>query len=167
MKDTDLAWAAGFIDADGALTLNKHYRSKHTGEIFYSVNVVMDLRGDSKNQLILNKLQKMFGGAIRGPFEHTMSYTNKKFLKIRWHIMAQKAYNCINLIYPYLLLKKEQAKIIKNYYERILERKKHKIRKIKSTEIEYRHNAYLEMKELNKRGITDIIQGSSFTSLVS
>lgn len=94
-----LAYIAGFIDADGSISIVTVAKTKkHTTQI----------SACNCNKAPINMLKKRFGGKIR---ERT--WKNKKWKKnYEWKLTALKAAHVIRQILPYLTVKKTQAEIV-------------------------------------------------------
>ena len=99
---TDLAWAAGFIDGDGVISMYKR-ADRPVNE--YRVVV----RAMNTNRLALDKLKGMFGGSV-----HVMtkaSNTHGWKPSFYWSASDCKAEKAIRLLSPFLVLKREQASL--------------------------------------------------------
>lgn len=93
MNDTDLAWAAGFIDGEGCISI------RTSGNYYGCVLTVVQ-----KFPSPLLKLQTMFGGSIAA---------RDKGAAYQWRITSNpKVIEVLTLLYPYLLVKKPQAKLV-------------------------------------------------------
>ena len=105
-KSHQLAWAAGFIDGDGFITIQcrnttikgKSYRGHY-----------VRLGCCQASEVPLKELQRIFGGTIRiknsGPNRENY---NRKTQYI-WNLSTQEAANAIEQLLPYLVHKKEVA----------------------------------------------------------
>jgi len=84
-----------------------------------------------------------------------VQFSNKKRYSVRhkkcyqWKISRNKAYNLLKSIHPFLVIKKEQAKLAMELHNR---KGKHNTKKLTNIELEYREKMYWQMKKLNKRG---------------
>jgi len=103
-----LAWAAGFMDGDGFITI-QHRTSKVNGK-HYSGHYVR-LGCCQASEVPLKELQALFGGTIRiknsGP--NRESYNRKT--QYLWCLSTSQACAAIQQILPYLIHKKEVAEI--------------------------------------------------------
>ncbi len=102
------AYLAGIIDGEGCIAINtflpKNGRSKrHT--LTVSVNM---LRNEAIDLLV-----ERFGGL------ENYRVKDKRIGKIvrEWRVENRKAYECIKALYPFLLVKKEEARTGINFYE--------------------------------------------------
>jgi LAGLIDADG endonuclease len=109
MKETDIAWAAGFIDGEGSLNiqhLKKHWTRKRDGKLLYYSYFVLQLMASQKSEEPLCKLQELFGGTI----------LKRKYCGVGiWAIQGPKAAFAISKMLPYLTTKREQASIAIEY----------------------------------------------------
>ena len=107
-RSHQLAWAAGFIDGDGFITIQNRSQmvngKKYTG---YYVR----LGCCQASEVPLKELQRLFGGIIRkknaGPNKENY---NRKTQYI-WCLSTKQACDVIEQLYPYLIHKKEVAQI--------------------------------------------------------
>ena len=102
MKRTDLAWAAGFIDGDGCITITKNGNA-HT----------LRVQVDSTTRKPLEKLVSDLGGKINGPYmsrsKHKDSYNRRPIST--WVLNGVAAKEILGKLLPYLVNKKSQAAI--------------------------------------------------------
>ena len=107
-RSHQLAWAAGFIDGDGFITIQNRNQEvngkRYTG--YY-----IRLGCCQATEVPLKELQRLFGGTIRiknsGPNKENY---NRKTQYI-WCLSTQQACDVIQQIFPYLIHKKEVAKV--------------------------------------------------------
>lgn len=107
-KSHRLAWAAGFIDGDGFITIQD--RSQTVNGKHYSGYYVR-LGCCQASEVPLKELQTLFGGTIRiknsGP--NREGYNRKT--QYLWCLSTSQACTAIQQILPYLIHKKEVAEI--------------------------------------------------------
>jgi len=96
MKDTDIAYAAGFFDGEGC--------------IFVSKNGAIDLRITNTAKNVLIRLHSIFGGSI--------TERSQKVNKIQYaySFYGEEAIAFLEYIKPYLIDKLPQAESILEYY---------------------------------------------------
>jgi hypothetical protein len=101
VKDTDLAWAAGFIDGEGCFTVHLH-----TSGILSAV-----LSADNTKIAPIQALKEMFGGKV------TLSRkaTERTAAAYRWQVNGHTAATVSVLVLPFLRVKQEQAAIIAQF----------------------------------------------------
>lgn len=97
--ETDYAWAAGFIDADGFIGLPK---ARHTGNKrdYYTVRISVS----QVKPKPLKELVSLFGGSVR-------KQSDKRGHHYNWVIYAETATKALTSMLPYFKHKKAQAKI--------------------------------------------------------
>lgn len=135
--DTDIAWAAGFIDGEGCLTLVK----KRNG-----LQVVLNV---SQVELApLYKLKDLFGGSIQ---KHGKE-TDKWRAAYMWVITGINAASVIKLIRPYLLVKNKQADILMIYQELVVDTQKKNQYVLGNNDEDTIKVFKAEITKLNKRG---------------
>ena len=101
MKKTDIAYVAGIIDGEGNISLV--HQSNTTKSLIAVVTV------HNTNEWLIQWLHLAFGG-------HTYvtddGYEEKGWKPIhRWRVTSMQALDVLELVYPYLRLKKPQAEI--------------------------------------------------------
>ncbi len=100
---TDAAWAAGFIDGEGCVSI---YPRNNRPSARMSVTATnCDIRP-------LIKLKAMFGGSVYTSFDSPNPKWNTGF---RWQVDSQKAADALEAMIPYLIVKKEQAVLFMEY----------------------------------------------------
>ncbi len=113
-KSHRLAWAAGFIDGDGFITIqtrNQTVKDKQYTSQYLRV-------GACQAKLdVLNELQSLFGGAIReknsGP--NREGYNRKQ--QWVWNLSTQSAAEALKQMLPFLIHKKEVALLALEFQE--------------------------------------------------
>ena len=141
MKDTELAYVAGFFDGEGSISITPIAIVTPRQKCTFSLRA----QAVSTNKEAVNTLLSLFGGVI----------TRKPVCGNRqecwtWRVSNIKAMKFLKLVLPYLRIKRPQA-------EKAIEFQKHKTRGGKKTE-EY-INFEAEMKRafsvMNRRGNGD------------
>ncbi len=106
MKKTDLAYAAGIIDGDGCIYIDRFKDKKKKHGLYTYVLRVKVCQSD--NQAVI-WLSETFGGSWREYPYHKYKYSaNKKPLFI-WQINNMKAVELLKIIKPYMKIKIKQA----------------------------------------------------------
>lgn len=107
-KSHRLAWAAGFIDGDGFITIQD--RSQKVNGVKYTGQYVR-LGCCQASEIPLKELQHLFGGTIRvknsGPNKERY---NRKTQYI-WCLSTLQAVEAIKQLLPFLIHKKEVAEL--------------------------------------------------------
>lgn len=109
MKQTDLAWAAGFLDGEG------HFRATKTQKVLRKNGKGMRIKSYSYFQIaavqsdvrVLTRLKRILGGAISGP-HGPYTTQSKPFFSFNVSTNAEEVFN---KLVPYLSeVKKDQGK---------------------------------------------------------
>ena len=145
MRKTDLAYAAGIIDGEGCIGISFHRQVRpNKSYTFYELQV----RVNHTNEWLCQWLRFAFGGHVSPRNSQSMKRNTWK-PQWAWEIAARRALVFLELIYPYLRLKKPQAEIAIRFQRA----KHHQGRKKMSTEAE------LAIIEAQKILISSLNQG--------
>lgn len=101
MKETDIAWAAGFFEGEGNLSLSTNGAGGFMGMV----------QVGQKSREPLDRLQKLFGG--------TVGYWRSSYVWA-WYLCSKKALPFLETIEPYITPghpKQEDIKVYKKFYE--------------------------------------------------
>lgn len=136
-SSTDVAWAAGIIDGEGFIGFGR------SGNYFSPI-----LSVNNTNKPLLFRLKQIFGG-----MGNTGSY--KQYGRNKqahwWRTTNTHAINVIKQLYPYLLVKKQQAKYMLEFDNRRIKWSLGKF--IPKAELQQREFFQNLIKALNKRGV--------------
>ena len=105
-KSHRLAWAAGFIDGDGFITIqtrNQTIKDKQYRGHYLRVGCCQ------ASQTPLKELQNLFGGNIKEKNSGQSSYNRKQ--QWVWTLSTKQAKEALEQLLPYLVHKKEAALI--------------------------------------------------------
>lgn len=106
----EVAYCSGIFDGEGCVIINwKTYRPKslhkHIGKQRFATYInVSNIDGR-----IIDKLCSIFGGI---PYR---SWGGKNRTMYQWRLSGKNAEEAIRIMYPYLISKKEQAKLFLNF----------------------------------------------------
>lgn len=100
-NEIDLAWAAGFIDGEGAVGLYK----KNTSHCYFSFFVRISVA--NTNLPALERLKNMFGGSI----QRTNHNGRNQKPCWTWYCQSALAAKTLEQLLPYLFVKREQAEL--------------------------------------------------------
>ena len=92
IENPEIIWAAGFFDGEGCISFNKQRR-----KTCYSFRLDMSLGQITPDPLYV--FSSLFGG--------TVSKQGKVYYQ--WHLYGDSASNALQLMLPYLKVKKSQA----------------------------------------------------------
>jgi hypothetical protein len=105
-KSHRLAWAAGFLDGDGFITIQR--RNQKVKDKVYE-NLYLRVGACQANKVPLLELQKIFGGSIRdknsGP-NHECYNRKQQYV---WTLSTRQASDALQQLLPFLIHKKEVA----------------------------------------------------------
>ena len=100
MRKTELAYIAGIIDGEGSIQINSLGRGK-ASRLVLSVGMC--------NPLVPYLLQRHFGGGVSVRPIGQCGWHKQTFWQ--WKVTANKALSCLEMVFPYLLEKKQQAEL--------------------------------------------------------
>ena len=103
----NLAYLAGLLDGDGSITLKRVNKHKASFKLLIFVA--------NTNMPVLKWIQNKFGGKI---YVYDRQDGIRKPLG-KWHTFTNNAYTVLKQIYPYLIIKKEHAKLAINFVEKL------------------------------------------------
>ena len=113
-KSHRLAWAAGFIDGDGFITIQNR-KSVVNGKTYSGT--YLRVGACQAKQDVLLELQSLFGGSIRiknsGP--NREGYNRKQ--QWVWTLSTEQASECLKQIIPFMIHKKEVALLALSFQE--------------------------------------------------
>ena len=102
MKQENIAaYAAGIFDGEGYVGIDRVSKSKGSKKIHHSIRIVIS----QKDGAIMDWLKNNFGGNIYSQRNGTL------YSIYRWRIHSKKAADFLKFVYPYLIIKKRQAKL--------------------------------------------------------
>lgn len=104
-SELDHAWAAGIIDGEGCITIKIQQRK------YYHLQVIVGQSGETL-PLMLKKLQRLYGGNIGNPYTEARGARLPKWY---WQAVCGVAEEVLKKIMPYLVQKKDQAKVALRY----------------------------------------------------
>lgn len=141
-KDVEVAYTAGVIDSDGYIGIYKQKAKDYKNGYVYVLRVGVG----STNLNILNWLKSHYGGS-----NCSYPHKNKKWKQLhRWQLGNQQAKKFLKAIYPYLIIKKEQAEISIEFQSR---KRTFGPRERTMEELLFDELDYNKMRKLNKRGV--------------
>lgn len=145
--DTELeyAWAAGFIDGEGTITL-KRYKSQYTTrKIHYQPFVSLGQANHIGHYDGVRKLQKLFGGSLS-----TYKAVPPRQETLSWSMVSRSAVEMLKKIRPYLVIKAAHADLLINYYDGV--GKKGKAYRLTDEELANREKIWSKMRSMNQKG---------------
>lgn len=146
--DTDIAWAAGFLDGEGCFTLTKQSGKTHESQRALHI---------SASQVRLEplvKLEELFGGKVKKHSRKTMKGTTIYVWLLGQN--ARKVEVFLPQVIPYMVVKKREAEILLDFASTIRRRgrPKHGVSHFTDAiDVEKRMRLIREMKSI--RGAED------------
>lgn len=138
----ELSYLAGIVDGEGHVCI---CASQRTAKRYKSKSYYLQLRVANTNLILMGFLEK-FDGSINSYWDKNPKHKTL----YNWGIGGIHAANLLKEIYPYLLLKKEQAKIALEFQDGF--KYFRSFQKLPKEEIEKRENLVIKMKLLNLKG---------------
>ena len=104
--ETIIAYMAGIVDGEGALTSGTYAKAKN-GNPWYTTYLIIS----STDEILIDWLVTHFGSKKA---KYTRNQTSVNSLKAvyKWQCTGERLLHICELIYPYLVIKKRQAEII-------------------------------------------------------
>ena len=141
--DNDIIWAAGFLDGEGCITINrlKYYRDVTKKYYQPQISASQTIKGE----MAVLKLQSIFGG-----FVYRYKEKRNRLDTVTWGTRSRDSQRTILKILPYLVLKRPQAELLLEFYECM--EMKEKSYRLKDKDHDDREKLWNRMKILNERG---------------
>lgn len=146
LKPTQASYLAGLIDGDGCISISHQYKR---GDDFYSVVCRIENTSESLLKWCLDTTG--IGNLKNSP--HLNTNWNRPNVKpmYKWTVCPNELREFLPQIEPYLILKKERAKITIEWLEKT---KKNTGRRINDELRKWKRENCAVMQRLNKRGIS-------------
>lgn len=154
------AWAAGFIDADGTITIKRqrHGREKKFNYVPY---IAVSQKDCIRGNLAVNLLKEMFKGNIykwtatqnMKLFDGTTITAYKRNNTVNWQTTSTASIECLKKILPYLVAKKRQGALLKKFYDDC-NRTGHRHKHLTEEELDIRAKYFSEMRVFNEKGFS-------------
>lgn len=149
MLETDKAWLAGFFDGEGCISVRKQISGQRYNPT-YSISITVT----NTSKLVMDYLVKLCGSYYKTELRKAGRVGNRKDCYY-WQICSEKAKMLLEIILPYLVLKKEQA-INAIKLDDSVRRHKGKYR-LSNDIIMYRESLYNKSRLLNRRGRCELV----------
>jgi hypothetical protein len=145
MKKTDISYIAGFIDADGSITIVKENPNSYNRRTNPSYTPSMAAYSTKEEVIIF--IQNILGGT----YAFRKGRKNKQD-GYEWRIGGQQIKENIMMLYPYLKVKKRQAEIILKLISWKEKNKKRQPDSYNQIGIRYLESLYQTIGKLQLRG---------------
>lgn len=136
LEPTILAYAAGIIDGEGCIRINKQGKAG---------NHVIRLQVTNTKRTIIDQFKEWFGGSITE--NRASKYNPKANTSYVWEVSAKKAADVLVAISPYLRIKSNQTHVALR-----LQDTKSMTNVVNQELYNIREELFRKMRELNKRG---------------
>lgn len=135
----NLAYLAGIIDGEGSIGLEHLSPTKSRKKSYY----VCRLTVINTSKKLMERLVNTFNGSY-----NTRKKIEGRKLCYRWHVFGDDLEKALNLLFPYLDLKKPQAELVLEYRKTV-----HSTGYLINDQIlEFRKSLWLKCKHLNSVG---------------
>lgn len=114
--------------------------------MYYIPYVSLGQSKTTNKRKAIDKIAKVFGGSI---YEYQSKSKSNKLDVIQWCITSEAAYKMVKTIKPYLLVRKSQAEILIEFYEKFMTQPFHRI---SGKEQKQRAGFFERMRQHNVRG---------------
>jgi hypothetical protein len=142
--DTNIAWAAGFMDGEGTITIKRYYRNKN---IHYLAYISCAQVNKPHNKVALEKLRTIFkGGKI---YSYSSKNKDDRIEVISWNVTSKNAKECAEILLPYLIIKGRQARLLIEFCK-VVENKK--TYRLAPEDHKVRGEFFDKMRKLNVKG---------------
>jgi len=149
-KAVKRAYTAGLIDGEGTITIDKRLRP--SGVAWYQVHIRVAM---TKNAPLKKMVAWWSGHVNETPYKHADNNNGKWSDYYAWQLWTKQAVDFLTKIEPYLILKKENARIAIQFQKRVNGYKHTGFgrRSLSKEELALREELYQQMKALNHRGL--------------
>ena len=122
MTPTERAYVAGIIDGEGWVEFKWHERTRHTrpGKPVYRTLIIRMEVPQVDGRLI----DYLMATTAEGNRDMKRYPTNEKWQdQHRWRVSHRGVYRVLKQVYKYLIVKKEKAKLVIDYYDKKFSKK--------------------------------------------
>lgn len=138
------AYAAGFLDGEGCITIGKARQTGNPQRLYYTLNVT----AANTNLAVLQRLEKTYGGSTLGRADHIAKGWKQGY---RWRVSSWGAVAFLKEVMPFLIVKRRQAEIALEFQQN-MRHSGNRWSVLSDRECEYREKLYWEIRKLNERG---------------
>ena len=145
MNNINYAWAAGFMDGEGTITL-KRTKSRFTvNRIHYQPFVSIGQANHVGHYNAIRKMQLLFGGSVS-----RYQGSTPRLETLQWTIVSRQAVECLKKIRPFLVIKDRHDDLLISYYKDA--GKKAKGYRLTDDELSKREKIWSELRSINQKG---------------
>lgn len=151
VRKEKIAYAAGLVDGEGYIGIIKSACWK--GEKRLSPKFEATLTVTSTNKEIISWLIEHFGGYFH--INNKASKIKNWKTSFKWRLGNNKVTPFLLAIYPFLIIKKKQAKVVLEFLKKRRHIRKNMSLKVSTKEFQYRNSCFSLLKKLNFRGLNE------------
>jgi len=146
ISEPERAYAAGLIDGEGSIRMTR--RGSDGGKTFRVGQHTLMVEMTNTDESLIKWMQERFGGSVYYAPEDVSRNAREKW---HWRVSANKALHCLDAVWPYLVSKRQQAKLGRRFQRYVqypgsaITPKKQKLQ----------DKFYNKFRYLNQRGIRD------------
>ena len=153
-----IIYLAGIVDGEGWIGFNKNLRKgQKESKLRYWFSLVIV----NTNKDLMDWIQSNFGGSVHKRKAHSENWKQA----YDWRIVCTQAINLIELIKPYLIIKKNQAEIAVSY-KRLLDMRVNTYNGKYAFSRKLREDIYQSIKILNTKGPKSVETNTPDTNLL-
>lgn len=147
MDTLQIAWAAGFLDGEGTITI-KRYHSYKGQSLRYQAYISCGQVDKPENAKAIELLKFLFGGSVS---RYTQTTKKDVWLNtVSWAVVSNDAFKCAEIITPYLKIKHRQAKLLMKFHKDMTREKGRK--RLTERELKKRDDYWWAMRQFNVKG---------------
>jgi len=148
MTDIEKAYLAGIVDGEGCIVINRTRTNKIDGYI-KPYKYALHIKMRTCDKILAPLCKKLFKV---GSLHECKAYKKNHNKSYEWHTASNNALLILELLLPYLKVKKPQAKLAIKYQKRKGNRT-YSGKVLPKKDFDFQTVCYQKMKKLNKRGI--------------
>jgi hypothetical protein len=153
-----IIWAAGFIDADGTITIKRCRRGKD-GKWNYIPCIQVGQVESNQSWKVLKLLKELFGGNIyrwesKQKFKTAKGFTTTYPMNptVLWQITSKAAVEGILKIKPHLVLKRANAELLDEFNEKFFRGTEYRAHRLTDEDRALREDYFYKMRTFNGKG---------------
>lgn len=139
VDEADKGWTAGIIDGEGSIGIYLCPGATRKG-------FQLAIEVSNSDTRMISRLKELWGGWTK-PRTKQKSFHKQQW---RWGLSSREAMEFLEIIFPYLISKKEQALLAIEFQKR--KKCNYGARRLPRNEVEVRENIAKKMKELKRQG---------------
>lgn len=145
LSETEKAYLAGLFDGDGCIVIRKQKQYAYPGRIQHVMCAILTMSDKPILEFWVNKFGIGSVAKLKDKRARRSVY--------QWRLSAKNADSMLRIIYPYLMVKKDQADLAFKFRETIgasSNKSKYKSKELWQHTLDIREELMLELRELKK-----------------